>query len=205
MKANHNADSNEGGSASVVYQIKDTIFWKQITTYSTRWNKLKKLFIRSKIQFFESKSQLIISNYIFQPCCLSDQRYNFLKANHNVPFKPSPKTSVVYQIKDTIFWKQITTWQSLLSGMMLLFIRSKIQFFESKSQLLGCLRGRNTRCLSDQRYIPIFIGIESITQKKARCKPRFKCFHNGIILIVICFKNCTANILHLFQNKSFFS
>ena len=25
--------------------------------------------------------------------------------------------------------------------------------------------------------------------KKARCKPRFKCFHNGIILIVIFFKN----------------
>gem|GEM_PF-6638584 len=23
---------------------------------------------------------------------------------------------------------------------------------------------------------------------------RFKCFHNGIILIVNCFKNCSANI-----------
>ena len=41
----------------VVYQVKDTIFWKQITT--------KKLI-----------NMLTIG-------CLSSQRYNFLKANHN--------------------------------------------------------------------------------------------------------------------------
>ena len=41
------------------------------------------LFIKSKIQFFESKSQLKIPNTLNNYCCLSSQRYNFLKANHN--------------------------------------------------------------------------------------------------------------------------
>jgi hypothetical protein len=33
--------------------------------------------------------------------------------------------------------------------------------------------------------------------------PRLKCFHNGIILIVICFKMCTAMIeeLYVIANK----
>ena len=69
----------------VVYQIKDTIFWKQITTVMSNANIGIALFIRSKIQFFESKSQLCISSIIL--------------------------FWVVYQIKDTIFWKQITTFK----------------------------------------------------------------------------------------------
>ena len=163
------------------------------------------LFIRSKIQFFESKSQLKSFLISLSNGCLSDQRYNFLKANHNTAVSRMYLKSVVYQIKDTIFWKQITTtWLTLLQ-MLMLFIRSKIQFFESKSQHTRQKLLRMFRCLSDQRYIPIFYRDWIQITKKARCKPRFKCFHNGIILIVICFKNCTANILHLFQNKSFFS
>ena len=35
--------------------------------------------------------------------CLSDQRYNFLKANHNPKFAEELDKLVVYQIKDTIF------------------------------------------------------------------------------------------------------
>ena len=61
------------------------------------------LFIRSKIQFFESKSQQAKGDTGKSACCLSDQRYNFLKANHNgvgIAFLP---VRVVYQIKDTIF------------------------------------------------------------------------------------------------------
>ena len=110
------------------------------------------LFIRSKIQFFESKSQPVNSDG-FQPfCCLSDQRYNFLKANHNTVLLVVMLASVVYQIKDTIFWKQITTSLKDNNVSDLLFIRSKIQFFESKSQLDGKPATNSACCLSDQRY-----------------------------------------------------
>ena len=151
LKANHNWLVEMPCSWEVVYQIKDTIFWKQITTFricekiiisclsdqrynflkanhniSPHENKTKQLFIRSKIQFFESKSQLKMQSWTTSQCCLSDQRYNFLKANHNMYLIPKICQLVVYQIKDTIFWKQITTRWKL----------NRLRY----------------RCLSDQRY-----------------------------------------------------
>ena len=99
---------------SVVYQVKDTIFWKQITTVCYWVNFPISLFIKSKIQFFESKSQPTMKVLSAVFCCLSSQRYNFLKANHN------PEAT------DSIHFK--------------LFIKSKIQFFESKSQHVGIVR-----------------------------------------------------------------
>ena len=119
---------------SVVYQVKDTIFWKQITTASSSFSWLSMLFIKSKIQFSESKSQRYQSRYAEYKCCLSSQRYNFLKANHNVHINWYITNIVVYQVKDTIFWKQITTSLRNLPIVMELFIKSKIQFSESKSQ-----------------------------------------------------------------------
>jgi len=110
------------------------------------------LFIRSKIQFFESKSQRYCRFPSVPVCCLSDQRYNFLKANHNGNGSSSGLYPVVYQIKDTIFWKQITTPESVCRSDRQLFIRSKIQFFESKSQLIERIRSQHPCCLSDQRY-----------------------------------------------------
>ena len=68
------------------------------------------LFIKSKIQFFESKSQLEMARVKNNEGCLLSQRYNFLKANHN--------------------------WSATAEDDKLLFIKSKIQFFESKSQQL---------------------------------------------------------------------
>ena len=109
LKANHNTALAFGIMYGVVYQIKDTIFWKQITTKIIPTVQTIKLFIRSKIQFFESKSQLTGIDNGWTKCCLSDQRYNFLKANHNRKCCDLFKMIVVYQIKDTIFWKQITT------------------------------------------------------------------------------------------------
>ena len=177
LKANHNLLSKSNVNLSVVYQIKDTIFWKQITTQSGWNNKYDLLFIRSKIQFFESKSQLVWHTLLFflvvyqikdtifwkqittgcvfvaiTVCCLSDQRYNFLKANHNIVWNWMVNSSVVYQIKDTIFWKQITTHFYRSWGRFKLFIRSKIQFFESKSQPFPSMGFSWQCCLSDQRY-----------------------------------------------------
>ena len=71
-----------------------------------------KLFIKSKIQFFESKSQQPTNTLFNWASCLSSQRYNFLKANHNDWRTISSPTVVVYQVKDTIFWKQITTFET---------------------------------------------------------------------------------------------
>ena len=229
LKANHNDTSSVSRNFTVVYQIKDTIFWKQITTKTMIEIVNRQLFIRSKIQFFESKSQHLItsvmraarlfirskiqffesksqhirtSRYDWFSClsdqrynflkanhnwfpkwiwlfrvvyqikdtifwkqittvtalwnlparCLSDQRYNFLKANHNKFMEMLSSGKVVYQIKDTIFWKQITTEPALMLSAPVLFIRSKIQFFESKSQPEAVKAIARKGCLSDQRY-----------------------------------------------------
>ncbi len=109
LKANHNRKSIPSDSANVVYQFKDTIFWKQITTISWILFSWSELFISSKIQFSESKSQHDLRRKHKNCGCLSVQRYNFLKANHNMIYIKIVNLFVVYQFKDTIFWKQITT------------------------------------------------------------------------------------------------
>ena len=136
----------------VVYQVKDTIFWKQITTMVHCKKKQHSLFIKSKIQFFESKSQRWKSRNSWNESCLSSQRYNFLKANHNELLPIASFKEVVYQVKDTIFWKQITTWTSPILTFTVLFIKSKIQFFESKSQPDQSEIFCEVSCLSSQRY-----------------------------------------------------
>ncbi len=203
LKANHNEPFQDHQSLIVVYQVKDTIFWKQITTFhlflpiqallfikskiqffesksqllicaisslssclsSQRYNFLKAnhnclakksfflmLFIKSKIQFFESKSQLCPLSFAITVSCLSSQRYNFLKANHNEQPVGITTIDVVYQVKDTIFWKQITTTSTITNCNGGLFIKSKIQFFESKSQQNQNASAQSASCLSSQRY-----------------------------------------------------
>ena len=152
LKANHNYSFLFANFRIVVYQVKDTIFWKQITTTGLSFVKWLKLFIKSKIQFFESKSQLFGLLLAEVLCCLSSQRYNFLKANHNIPHEQSWNNVVVYQVKDTIFWKQITTANATVIALAALFIKSKIQFFESKSQPKLPASIIAKRCLSSQRY-----------------------------------------------------
>ncbi len=109
LKANHNYSNNANWHYFVVYQFKDTIFWKQITTMGRPYKYTPELFISSKIQFSESKSQLNVESNLQPVSCLSVQRYNFLKANHNFLVVVFHNFNVVYQFKDTIFWKQITT------------------------------------------------------------------------------------------------
>ena len=57
----------------------------------------------------ESKSQPPSVSNIIILGCLSDQRYNFLKANHNALSLNNSVSHVVYQLIDTIFCRQITT------------------------------------------------------------------------------------------------
>ena len=152
LKANHNQTAIVGNIKEVVYQVKDTIFWKQITTLMDQHQAFRLLFIKSKIQFFESKSQPQFDISDFEYSCLSSQRYNFLKANHNKSVTQYVVTPVVYQVKDTIFWKQITTIHAYRLDYLLLFIKSKIQFFESKSQQSAARKINCGSCLSSQRY-----------------------------------------------------
>ena len=107
LKANHNAFLLLSHLETVVQNIKDTNFWKQITTTPQKTSGRKPLFRISKIQIFESKSQQFDNVRSHVLSCLSDQRYNFLKANHNWIHILLLSLWVVYQIKDTIFWKQI--------------------------------------------------------------------------------------------------
>ena len=139
-------------STKAVYQVKDTIFWKQITTVQFTYSTPKMLFIKSKIQFFESKSQRVAKLSGYENSCLSSQRYNFLKANHNGIQTPIYSDHAVYQVKDTIFWKQITTVALVGIWSASLFIKSKIQFFESKSQHVTKNSDNPKSCLSSQRY-----------------------------------------------------
>ena len=153
---------------TVVYQVKDTIFWKQITTIFMNIRYSRKLFIKSKIQFFESKSQHSSIGNAIVVCCLSSQRYNFLKANHNRVLIGIDSNYVVYQVKDTIFWKQITTICFLVFFVETLFIKSKIQFFESKSQLLPRTHWIDSSCLSSQRYNFLKANHNRLVQEKQR-------------------------------------
>ena len=125
------------GVPRVVQNIKDTSFWKQFTTNYKPIKKANMLFRISKIQVFESNSQLLGGSITDMMSCSEYQRYKFLKAIHNGVAIGSPEPWVVQNIKDTSFWKQFTTYASPLRRSEMLFRISKIQVFESNSQR-GC-------------------------------------------------------------------
>ena len=159
LKANHNVFVLQALIPLVVYQVKDTIFWKQITTNNTHVATIKGCLSSQRYNFLKANHNDILlwinqTNVVYQvkdtifwkqittqnvliyrlESCLSSQRYNFLKANHNIVIYYYSVCQVVYQVKDTIFWKQITTNYAKTNQTFPLFIKSKIQFFESKSQ-----------------------------------------------------------------------
>ena len=136
----------------VVYQVKDTIFWKQITTHGATFCELPELFIKSKIQFFESKSQLLSLLIREEIRCLSSQRYNFLKANHNIRMRMLLIEELFIKSKIQFFESKSQQTRLAVLGHPLLFIKSKIQFFESKSQLQWTISNSAVCCLSSQRY-----------------------------------------------------
>ena len=126
LKAIQNNQAIVARLNGVVQNIKDTIFWKQFTTFKRFYFHFDLLFRISKIQFFESNSQL------------------------NGLYRVNSK--VVQNIKDTIFWKQFTTpfTHKIISWQ--LFRISKIQFFESNSQLTGTIGRTQDGCSEYQRY-----------------------------------------------------
>ena len=109
LKAIHNRVMKGILLDSVVSDYKDTNFWKQFTTAVYVLPTSLRLFQTTKIQTFESNSQLILqrSNAIIG--CFRLQRYKLLKAIHNGDVKRTKPISVVSDYKDTNFWKQFTT------------------------------------------------------------------------------------------------
>ena len=136
LKAIHNSFLNSTSLLIVVQNIKDTNFWKQFTTITFITYFLKLLFRISKIQTFESNSQRYADNKKRKLGCSEYQRYKLLKAIHNDIVMFSIVFIVVQNIKDTNFWKQFTTWNGTSKYQTVLFRISKIQTFESNSQLL---------------------------------------------------------------------
>jgi len=110
----------------VVFDVKDTNFWKQFTTAVNLFLWKSKLFSMSKIQIFESNSQQGVQLADNNEGCFRCQRYKFLKAIHNA--------------------NRIIVWLKLLFSM------SKIQIFESNSQPLRYPSSWNVSCFRCQRY-----------------------------------------------------
>ena len=61
------------------------------------------LFQTTKIQIFESNSQLFLQGLPNKPCCFRLQRYKFLKAIHNACGNGCHTRRVVSDYKDTNF------------------------------------------------------------------------------------------------------
>ena len=94
---------------AVVSNYKDTNFWKQFTTDVVIIENKIVLFQTTKIQIFESNSQLRWSGKRVVLGCFKLQRYKFLKAIHNAMEISILLHQVVSNYKDTNFWKQFTT------------------------------------------------------------------------------------------------
>ena len=126
LKAIHNTPTRRGFAPTVVSDVKDTNFWKQFTTPRPNATARKQLFPMSKIQIFESNSQLFNDWNWINGSCFRCQRYKFLKAIHNVRL-----------------------WRHLVQS---LFPMSKIQIFESNSQPSLIIVPLTTCCFRCQRY-----------------------------------------------------
>ena len=152
LKAIHNWVDPAKIEKKVVSDYKDTNFWKQFTTISPGAPSAPWLFQTTKIQTFESNSQLPLRHFNFNCCCFRLQRYKLLKAIHNALEASFQRTSVVSDYKDTNFWKQFTTVFVSVNISLSLFQTTKIQTFESNSQRKHCLSYPSRRCFRLQRY-----------------------------------------------------
>ena len=137
LKAIHNTIAGKNITGDTVHDVKDTNFWKQFTTTDFYHIEDSVLFTMSKIQIFESNSQQVKTAGWYSVHCSRCQRYKFLKAIHNHKWIFILKTHTVHDVKDTNFWKQFTTGIVAFVARDSLFTMSKIQIFESNSQLKG--------------------------------------------------------------------
>ena len=110
------------------------------------------MFRISKIPIIESNSQLIDRGTDTFFGCFVYQRYQLLKAIHNIPLQIRFLDMVVSYIKDTNYWKQFTTQFPEYFQNLLLFRISKIPIIESNSQRYFLLIDWIASCFVYQRY-----------------------------------------------------
>ena len=177
LKAIHNWSYWQREWPEVVQNIKDTNFWKQFTTGTLRSNRGVLLFRISKIQTFESNSQLwyivdfrlyVVQNikdtnfwkqFTTGSCVFKSAAMLFriskiqtFESNSQLFHRNISWLGVVQNIKDTNFWKQFTTPSNHSVAIQLLFRISKIQTFESNSQLFFKFNIVINSCSEYQRY-----------------------------------------------------
>ena len=111
LKAIHNSFCFFVVHLFVVSYIKDTNYWKQFTTGLKCENIPSLLFRISKIPIIESNSQRDRPVLFEFRSCFVYQRYQLLKAIHNIHMGHVSSLRVVSYIKDTNYWKQFTTYQ----------------------------------------------------------------------------------------------
>ena len=110
------------------------------------------LFRISKISTFESNSQHKRGGNRPIVCCSEYQRYQLLRAIHNMYQMAHYLPLVVPNIKDINFWEQFTTGETITIKRIQLFRISKISTFESNSQQ-NVYDFENASCCSEyQRY-----------------------------------------------------
>ena len=136
----------------VVPNIKDINFWEQFTTITSKELERMQLFRISKISTFESNSQHVEPYDLPEKGCSEYQRYQLLRAIHNLYRWFRRWRKVVPNIKDINFWEQFTTYLNSINEVSKLFRISKISTFESNSQpLLGGMY-QSFCCSEYQRY-----------------------------------------------------
>ena len=152
LKAIHNLRIKTSMRAIVVSDYENTNFWKQFTTPVRLATSFCELFQTTKIQTFESNSQREFEPQKQHRSCFRLRRYKLLKAIHNRVRYAELLRLVVSDYKDTNFWKQFTTRSRRSGGCRVLFQTTKIQIFESNSQLGECSLSGCEGCFRLQKY-----------------------------------------------------
>ena len=134
MRAIHNLCRRRVSPFQVVPDVKDTNLWEQFTTGINLQISIEWLFLMSKIRTYESNSQLVTLWITFGLCCSWCQRYELMRAIHNIKVRIRDKHYVVPDVKDTNLWEQFTTSALFELGLGQLFLMSKIRTYESNSQ-----------------------------------------------------------------------
>ena len=154
--------------ANDVRRHKDTNFWKQFTTKVEFCCLSPLMFAVTKIQIFESNSQLHSKMISCLNWCSPSQRYKFLKAIHNSLVVVECHFHDVRRHKDTNFWKQFTTTRCFFQIAHSMFAVTKIQIFESNSQhfFCGCYYFADVRRHKDTNFWKQFTTIFLFHVKK---------------------------------------
>ena len=92
------------------------------------------LLVMSKIQIIESKSQQRVADLIDRVAVSDVKDTNYWKQITTVENVSNNGGEAVSDVKDTNYWKQITTIKSMGIFITMLLVMSKIQIIESKSQ-----------------------------------------------------------------------